>query len=155
MARDNPDIEIRMKNAKLFEEGAKEYFKKKDIYVIDFAWANNKKLTPAQKIAAPKLVWKMPDLMIIHKNKPKLIEVKQGRKEDVMMKLEDLKGYKFWQKYLWEVFLFIGTKPHIVKLDKVLQLDEINNYERFWTEENKCKPKEYFNLPYKDLHEKM
>ena len=154
MARDNPNIEIRIKNAKLFEDGAKEYFTSNDIYVTDFAWIDKQILTQSEIKQVPAEIMKMPDLMIIKDNKPMLIEVKSGAYNHVMLKLNDLKGYQYWNKYLCKVYLMFGNTPHIISLDYIRKLYIKHRYKTIETT-NDYIPKQYFELPYKDLHEKM
>ena len=142
MANRNDSFKQRNEDSKKDIEFAKEYFTSNDIYVTDFAWIDKQILTQSEIKQVPAEIMKMPDLMIIKDNKPMLI------------KLNDLKGYQYWNKYLCKVYLMFGNTPHIISLDYIRKLYIKHRYKTIETT-NDYIPKQYFELPYKDLHEKM
>ena len=154
MANRNDSFKQRNEDSKKDIEFAKEYFTSNDIYVTDFAWIDKQILTQSEIKQVPAEIMKMPDLMIIKDNKPMLIEVKSGAYNHVMLKLNDLKGYQYWNKYLCKVYLMFGNTPHIISLDYIRKLYIKHRYKTIETT-NDYIPKQYFELPYKDLHEKM
>ena len=154
MANRNDSFKKRNEDSKKDIEFAKEYFTSNDIYVTDFAWIDQQILTKSEIREVPAEIMKMPDLMIIKDNNPMLIEVKSGARNHVMLKLNDLNGYQYWNKYLWKVYLMFGNKPYIISLDAIRNLYKKHRYEIKETT-NDYIPKKYFELPYKDLDEEV
>ena len=154
--KDNIKKRIRESNASIL--AAKQYYFDRGEYVDDFAWVDRQEfMTFQEKQRIPFEIMKMPDLMVVCKEKgSRLVEVKSGSKNHVKLKFEDLKGYRYWNRLI-KVYLHI---PHlaydmvevnyIISFDKLhqLYLKNKDTYKHDFMPDNM---KAYFELPYKDI----
>ena len=147
--KDNIEKRIRESNASIIS--AKEYYFDRGEYVDDFAWVDRQEfMTFQEKQRIPFEIMKMPDLMVVCKEKgSRLVEVKSGCDDHVKLKFEDLKGYRYWNRLI-KVYLHIGDNPYIISFDKLhkLYLKNKDKYKHDFMPDNM---KAYFELPYKDI----
>ena len=151
MANVNDSTKKRIEESLASVKRAKAYYLERGEYVDDFAWIDRQEFITYQEVArVPFFIMKMPDLMVVCKDKgSRLVEVKSGCDDHVKLKFEDIDGYRYWNRLI-KVYLHIGNTPYIISFDKMHQL-YLQNKDTYKHDFMPNDMRAYFKLPYKDI----
>ena len=130
---------------------AREYYKGKGLYVARFGFDEKNENIPANYFKMiPQNIRNMPEYVIIGKG-CWLLEVK-GCRDILRIKLDDMKGYEFWNK-ICKVVIFAYSCQfeccYIATYEKLKQL--LKNDSSIKKDKYPDNNKEYYAIPVKEL----